>query len=53
MKQESADRETRTTTHDPRKAAMADATSDQLRVRLVTPERTLFEAAAAAVELPA
>ena len=31
---------------------MADTTSDQLRVRLVTPERTLFEADAAAVELP-
>ena len=30
---------------------MADE-SDHLRVRLVTPERTLFEAAAAAVELP-
>jgi hypothetical protein len=27
--------------------------SNQLRVRLVTPERTLFEHAAAAVELPA
>ncbi len=31
---------------------MADE-SNQLRVRLVTPERTLFEATAAAVELPA
>jgi F-type H+-transporting ATPase subunit epsilon len=31
---------------------MADATN-QLRVRLVTPERTLFEHAVAAVELPA
>jgi F-type H+-transporting ATPase subunit epsilon len=31
---------------------MAEPTSDQLRVRLVTPERTLFEAAATAVELP-
>jgi F-type H+-transporting ATPase subunit epsilon len=31
---------------------MADE-SNQLRVRLVTPERTLFEHAAAAVELPA
>jgi F-type H+-transporting ATPase subunit epsilon len=31
---------------------MADE-SNQLRVRLVTPERVLFEAAAAAVELPA
>lgn len=31
---------------------MAD-TSNQLRVRLVTPERTLFDAAADAVELPA
>jgi F-type H+-transporting ATPase subunit epsilon len=31
---------------------MAEDTN-QLRVRLVTPERTLFEAAAAAVELPA
>ena len=31
---------------------MADETN-QLRVRLVTPERTLFEHAAAAVELPA
>jgi F-type H+-transporting ATPase subunit epsilon len=31
---------------------MAEATSDQLRVRLVTPERTLFEADAVAVELP-
>jgi F-type H+-transporting ATPase subunit epsilon len=32
---------------------MAEETSNQLRVRLVTPERTLFEAAATAVELPA
>jgi F-type H+-transporting ATPase subunit epsilon len=32
---------------------MAEATSDQLRVRLVTPERILFEADASAVELPA
>lgn len=32
---------------------MAEPTTDQLRVRLVTPERTLFEADAAAVELPA
>ncbi len=31
---------------------MAEATSNQLRVRLVTPERILFEADAAAVELP-
>jgi F-type H+-transporting ATPase subunit epsilon len=31
---------------------MAEPTSDQLRVRLVTPERTLFDADAAAVELP-
>ena len=31
---------------------MADE-SNQLRVRLVTPERVLFEAAASAVELPA
>ncbi len=31
---------------------MAEAASDQLRVRLVTPERTLFEADAVAVELP-
>ncbi|HLI04631.1 MAG TPA: ATP synthase F1 subunit epsilon [Terracidiphilus sp.] len=31
---------------------MAEATSNQLRVRLVTPERTLFEQTAAAVELP-
>jgi F-type H+-transporting ATPase subunit epsilon len=31
---------------------MADETN-QLRVRLVTPERILFEAAASAVELPA
>ncbi len=31
---------------------MAETTSDQLRVRLVTPERTLFEADASAVELP-
>jgi F-type H+-transporting ATPase subunit epsilon len=31
---------------------MADETN-QLRVRLVTPERTLFEASAASVELPA
>ena len=31
---------------------MADPTTDQLRVRLVTPERTLFEACATAVELP-
>lgn len=32
---------------------MAEPTSDQLRVRLVTPERTLFEADATTVELPA
>ena len=32
---------------------MADPTSNSLRVRLVTPERTLFDAAADAVELPA
>ncbi len=32
---------------------MAEPTSDQLRVRLVTPERILFEADASAVELPA
>jgi len=32
---------------------MAEPTSDQLRVRLVTPERILFEHAATAVELPA
>lgn len=31
---------------------MADDSSNQLRVRLVTPERTLFEADASAVELP-
>ncbi len=31
---------------------MAEATTDRLRVRLVTPERTLFEAEASAVELP-
>ena len=31
---------------------MADTTSNNLRVRLVTPERTLFEADATAVELP-
>jgi F-type H+-transporting ATPase subunit epsilon len=31
---------------------MAEDTSNQLRVRLVTPERTLFEADASAVELP-
>jgi F-type H+-transporting ATPase subunit epsilon len=31
---------------------MADTTSDQLRVRLVTPERILFESCATAVELP-
>ncbi len=31
---------------------MAEAKSDQLRVRLVTPERILFEADASAVELP-
>jgi F-type H+-transporting ATPase subunit epsilon len=31
---------------------MADATSNQLRVRLVTPERTLFDQAADTVELP-
>lgn len=31
---------------------MAEPTSDQLRVRLVTPERTLFESSATAVELP-
>jgi len=32
---------------------MADPTSNSLRVRLVTPERTLFDAPADAVELPA
>lgn len=32
---------------------MAEPTSNQLRVRLVTPERTLFDHAADAVELPA
>ena len=32
---------------------MADDTSNQLRVRLVTPERTLYDHAAEAVELPA
>ncbi len=31
---------------------MAESTSNQLRVRLVTPERTLFESDASAVELP-
>lgn len=31
---------------------MAEPTSNQLRVRLVTPERTLFENVASAVELP-
>jgi F-type H+-transporting ATPase subunit epsilon len=31
---------------------MADVTSNQLRVRLVTPERILFEQTADAVELP-
>lgn len=31
---------------------MADGSSNQLRVRLVTPERTLFESDATAVELP-
>ena len=31
---------------------MAEPTSDNLRVRLVTPERTLFESDASAVELP-
>lgn len=31
---------------------MAEATSDNLRVRLVTPERVLFEAEATTVELP-
>ena len=31
---------------------MAEPTSDRLRVRLVTPERTLFEADASTVELP-
>ncbi len=31
---------------------MAEPTSNQLRVRLVTPERTLFESDATAVELP-
>jgi F-type H+-transporting ATPase subunit epsilon len=31
---------------------MADEPSNQLRVRLVTPERTLFESTATAVELP-
>jgi F-type H+-transporting ATPase subunit epsilon len=31
---------------------MADVTSNQLRVRLVTPERTLFDQPADAVELP-
>src|SRR6266700_684438 len=35
----------------PRKACMSD--QDQLRVRLVTPERILFEQVADAVELPA
>src|SRR6266700_5479616 len=35
----------------PRKACMSD--QDQLRVRLVTPERVLFEQLADAVELPA
>jgi len=32
---------------------MAEATTNQLRVRLVTPEKTLFESYADAVELPA
>jgi F-type H+-transporting ATPase subunit epsilon len=32
---------------------MADPTSDQLRVRLVSPERVLFDTTANAVELPA
>ena len=32
---------------------MADGTINELRVRLVTPERTLFDAVADAVELPA
>jgi F-type H+-transporting ATPase subunit epsilon len=32
---------------------MADGTSNQLRVRLVTPDRLLFDTAADAVELPA
>lgn len=32
---------------------MAESTSNSLRVRLVTPERTLVEATASAVELPA
>jgi len=32
---------------------MAESTSNQLRVRLVTPERVLFEADASTVELPA
>lgn len=31
---------------------MADATTNQLRVRLVTPERVLFEALADSVDLP-
>ena len=31
---------------------MAEATTNQLRVRLVTPERVLFEHLADAVELP-
>lgn len=31
---------------------MAESTTDRLRVRLVTPERTLFEAEASSVELP-
>ena len=31
---------------------MAESASDQLRIRLVTPERTLFESSATAVELP-
>jgi F-type H+-transporting ATPase subunit epsilon len=31
---------------------MADETTNELRVRLVTPERTLFDHAASAVELP-
>lgn len=34
------------------KEPMADESTNRLRVRLVTPERTLFEAEASAVELP-
>src|SRR6516162_2432169 len=37
----------------PKGSIMAEPTSNELRVRLVTPARTLFNATADAVELPA